>query len=69
MLAAKQSCAFSNGSACNSNSYEPSYVLRAMGISDDTIECSVRISWGSNTSSTMLREAFSELCDIVKQMS
>lgn len=46
MLSAKQYCAISNGSACTSKSYDPSYVLIAMGIPVDRIESSVRISWG-----------------------
>lgn len=48
MLASKQYCAISNGSACNSHSYKPSYVLASMGMPVDEIECSVRISWGTN---------------------
>lgn len=36
----------SNGSACTSHSYAPSYVLRAMGLDEQRIACSVRISWG-----------------------
>ena len=47
MLASKQYCAISNGSACNSHSYKPSYVLAAMGMPVAEIECSVRISWGA----------------------
>ena len=46
MLASKQYCGISNGSACNSNSYKPSYVLEAMGLEKDRINSSVRISWG-----------------------
>ena len=46
MLASKQYCGISNGSACNSKSYKPSYILEAMGLDMDRIESSVRISWG-----------------------
>lgn len=46
MLATRQFCAVSNGSACNSSSYKPSYVLSAMGLSLDRIESAIRISWG-----------------------
>lgn len=48
MLATRQFCAVSNGSACNSNSYKPSYVLSTMGLSLDRIESAIRISWGVN---------------------
>lgn len=49
MLASKQYCGISNGSACNSNSYKPSYVLEAMGLDKDLISSSVRISWGNKS--------------------
>ncbi len=46
MLATRQLCSVSNGSACNSSSYKPSYVLSAMGLSSERIENAIRISWG-----------------------
>lgn len=46
MLATRQYCAVSNGSACNSNSYAHSHVLTAMGLDDNRIESAIRISWG-----------------------
>lgn len=66
MLSTKQFCAISNGSACNSNSYEPSYVLRAMGIPDDQIECSVRLSWGPMTDLQLLHDSFEQLLEVTK---
>jgi len=41
----KDLVAISNGSACTSNSYTPSHVLKAMGMGDDEANCCVRISW------------------------
>ena len=50
MLATKQYCSISNGSACNSHSYKPSHVLTAMGLDIERIESAVRISWGVDDS-------------------
>ena len=48
ILSPKQYCGISNGLACNSKSYKPSYVLSGMGIPVEKIENLVRISWGAN---------------------
>lgn len=48
-LTMKNDYAFSNGSACNSNSHLPSYVLTAMGLPQQRINESIRISWSSKT--------------------
>ena len=48
-LAVKDSYAFSNGSACNSGSHAPSYVLTAMGLDEKRIDEAVRISWHHDT--------------------
>ena len=45
IVAVKDKIAISNGSACTSQSYEPSHVLTAMGLADDVIRGTVRISW------------------------
>ena len=45
MLALKDRIAISNGSACTSQSYSPSHVLRAMGLSGDVTKGALRISW------------------------
>lgn len=68
MIATKQYCGISNGSACTSSNYAPSYVLSAMGLSDSDIECSVRISWGADTAPKELEENFRFLIETAKQL-
>lgn len=65
MLASRQYCGISNGSACNANSYKPSHVLESMGCSIDRIQCSVRISWGNNS---VVEDAFSNLISAAKSL-
>lgn len=45
MVALKDEIAISNGSACTSQSYQPSHVLKAMKIPTEIIQGAVRISW------------------------
>ena len=68
MIMTKQYCSISNGSACTSKNYFPSYVLKAMGISEEEIECSVRISWGADTLENELKENLVKLIEIAKQI-
>lgn len=63
LLAIKSSYAFSNGSACNSGSHTPSYVLSAMGLPEDRIDEAVRISWSHDTNVD-----FSDLVKSIKAM-
>lgn len=65
MLASKQYCGISNGSACNSNSYEPSYVLTAMGVDKEIIRSAVRISWGAGID---VLDDVKHLLDVVKSL-
>lgn len=44
-VALKDEYAFSNGSACNSSYYAPSYVLTEMGLDSQLVSEAVRISW------------------------
>ncbi len=45
MLAIKDIAAVSNGSACTSQSYEPSHVLAAMRLPEEAVAGAVRLSW------------------------
>ncbi len=66
MLSSKQYCGISNGSACTSHDYTPSYVLTAMGLDADRISSAVRISWGAKTDSEKLRVNLLNLIEIAK---
>lgn len=69
MLSTKQYCGISNGSACNSNSYSPSFVLTAMGVPVEKVESSVRISWGAETDIKDVVDAFKNLLEVVKELA
>ncbi len=45
MVALKDIVAISNGSACTSQSYEPSHVLVAMGLPEEVVRGALRLSW------------------------
>lgn len=68
MLASRTHCSISNGSACTSKNYGPSYVLQAMGIPAEDIRNSIRISWGANADPIAIESEFSSLIDIAKRM-
>lgn len=60
--------AVSNGSACNSASTEPSYVLKAMGLSDDLAYASVRFSLGKMTQESDIEIAINHVRIVVEKM-
>ncbi len=67
MLATKQYCGVSNGSACSTRSYNQSHVLSAMHLPDDRIESAIRISWGRETDLESFTKEFSNLLQTVKE--
>ncbi len=68
MLSTKEYCGISNGSACTSKNYSPSYVLKAMGLSEELINCCIRISWGHDSSIDEIQRNFSNLINIAYNM-
>lgn len=68
MLSSKKYCGISNGSACNSTEYKPSFVLKEMNIPIERIESSIRVSWGPHIELEILRENFGELLSIAKSL-
>ena len=71
LIMAIKDMAVSSGSACTSASLEPSYVLRALGRSDELAHSSIRISIGKYTtveevdySVSLIKEAVSKLREL-----
>ena len=66
MLSTKQYCGISNGSACTSQEYSPSYVLTAMGLAPERISSAIRISWGPRTSIEEIEKALEDLLNTAR---
>lgn len=64
----KDRVAISSGSACTSASVEPSYVLRALGLSDEAAHASVRICVGRTTTDAEIDFAIDAISDAVHEL-
>lgn len=69
MISSKEFCSISNGSACTSKSYDLSYVLKAMGIADESIENSLRLSWGAGSDKDEVIAGVRQLVDIANNFA
>lgn len=69
MLASKSYCSISNGSACTSKNYGYSYVLEAMGLSQNEMANSIRISWSANVDKIELQNEFSSLLETATNLA
>lgn len=65
MLALKNVVAISNGSACTSQDYSPSYVLTAMGLEKSQIKSALRFSWSYLTPEVDWDLAFAEIKKLI----
>ncbi len=68
LLLSLNEIAVSNGSACNSASTEPSYVLKAMGLADDLAYSSIRFSLGRMTKEEDIDLAISHIAKVIEKM-
>jgi cysteine desulfurase len=60
--------AVSTGAACHSGSTEPSPVLLAMGVSEDTARAALRFSFGPGNDSRELERVLSVLPEVVARV-
>lgn len=68
LMMALKDLAISSGSACTSASLEPSYVLRALGLSDELAHSSLRISLGRFTTEAEVDHAVAEIREAVAKL-
>ena len=59
--------AISTGSACTSETIEPSHVLRSLGLKDENLNSSVRLSFGRFTTKEEIKKASYLLANSVKE--
>ena len=64
MLATRENYALSNGSACTSKEFKPSHVLNAMGLTNESIDSAIRISWFNK----LPFESLKELANTISQI-
>jgi cysteine desulfurase len=68
ILVAIDDLALSSGSACASGSVEPSYVLKACGISDDLALSSIRFGLGRFTTAEEIDYAIEKVTSVIRQL-
>ncbi len=66
MIASRHSVSVSNGSACTSDSYEPSYVLMSMNVGRARAKSAVRLSWGRFTDYNETMRAIESLIEAAR---
>lgn len=68
LLLSLRDLALSSGSACNSASMSPSYVLKAIGLSDEAAQASLRFSIGRYTTADEIEYAIEHLRGVVAKL-
>jgi cysteine desulfurase len=68
MMGLNKNIALSSGSACTSASLEPSYVLKALGVSDDLAHGSLRFGLGRNTTEEEIVYTIEQVTNTIKKL-
>lgn len=68
LLLALEPLCVATGSACNSKNQEPSYVLRALGRTDDEAQSAIRFSFGRPTTEEEVDFAIQRYCEAVAKL-
>jgi cysteine desulfurase len=68
LMMAMPEVAVSSGSACTSDTLEPSYVLKAMGISEDLIHTAIRFGFGRFTTEDEAMYVAQKIAESVKKL-
>ena len=68
LVMALDDIALSTGSACNSESVEPSFVLMALGVPRDIADASLRFSMGRFTTEAEVEHAGSRVVEVVERL-
>lgn len=68
LLLSLRDLAISSGSACNSASMSPSYVLKAIGLSDENAQASLRFSIGRYTTAEEIEFAIEHLRSVISKL-